>query len=707
MRMHMIRLSRVAVGATLFTLASTSSAQTSPPPVRRPTARPSQQQQTPAATPAPAKRSLKVDDIFRMRTVRDVQISPDGEWIAYVVATLDSVRDRGNSDLYMVRWDGSATRQLTFSSDGEGAPRWSPDGKYLSFTASRGDARGSQIWLLDRGGGEAHKLTDLRTGVSSYEWSPDSKRIVIVGQDPDSAALAGAAGGRGGNADTSRARTPKPIVIDRYHFKQDGQGFLGNRRSHLYVFDVEAKKSDQLTSGRYSESGPSWSPDGRFIAFVSERGADPDRVNDSNIYMMEARPGAEQKQLTTFNGPDGGNPAWSPDGKWIAYGQGSEPQLSAYNLTKLAVVSVDGGPPRVLTTSLDRSVSQPTWTKDGSGIVCLVADDRAVYLARVNVSDGAVTRLIEGRRVISDIASGPNDRMAVLAATATRPNEIFALERGNLRPITHENDAWLADVQLGTTEDFSAKGNDGTVVNGLLVKPGNFKPGTKYPALLRIHGGPNGQDGHSFSFERELFAANGYLVIAANYRGSSGRGAEYQKAIFADWGNKEVQDLMAAVDHVVSLGIVDTTRLGIGGWSYGGILTDYTIATTNRFRAATSGAGSALQSSMYGVDQYIFQYDNELGPPWKNEPLYEKLSYPFWHADRIKTPTLFLGGANDNNVPLVGGEQMYQALRSLGIDTQLIVYPNSNHGITTPSYQKDRYERYLAWYAKYLRPVQP
>jgi dipeptidyl aminopeptidase/acylaminoacyl peptidase len=662
---------------------------------------PAAEQQPASALPA-GKRALKVDDMYRVRSVRDPQISPEGDWIAYVVGTLDSTRDRSNSDIYTVRWDGSRTVQMTYTPEGEGSPRWSPDGKYLSFVASRGDARsGSQIWLLDRTGGEAHKLTDLKTGVGEYEWSPDSKRILIVAQDTEPSA-------QPPGADTSRAKTPKPIVIDRYHFKQDVTGYLGNRRSHIYVFDLDTKKTEQLTSGRFSESNASWSPEGKYIAFVSERSQDPDRSNDSNIYMMESRVGAEQKQLTTWNGPDGGRPAWSPDGKWIAYLQGSEPQYEEYSLNKLAIVSVDGGTPRILTASLDRPVSQPEFTKDGTGIYCLVADDRTEFLARVNVADGAVSRVVEGKRVVSDVVLGPSDKVAVLTGTESKPNEIYAVEKGTLRALTHENDAWLADVVLGTMDDFSARTKDGSEVHGLLIKPPTYKAGTRYPTLLRIHGGPNGQDAHSFNFERELFAANGYAVIHANYRGSNGRGADYQKAIFADWGNKEVLDLQAAVDYAISSGVADSTRLGVGGWSYGGILTDYMIASTTRFRAATSGAGVANVASFYGIDQYIYQYDFELGPPWKNQDVYLKLSYPFWHADKIKTPTLFLGGEKDFNVPVNGGEQMYQALKSLGLDTQLIIYPNSFHGITTPSYQKDRYERYLAWYSKYLRPaVQP
>ena len=226
--------------------------------------------------------------------------------------------------------------------------------------------------------------------------------------------------------------------------------------------------------------------------------------------------------------------------------------------------------------------------------------------------------------------------------------------------------------------------------------------------LLRIHGGPSGQDQHSFSFERELLAANGYLVLNVNYRGSNGRGEAYQRAIYADWGNKEVVDLLAGVDYVVASGIADPDRLGIGGWSYGGILTDYTTATTTRFKAAISGAGSALQSSMYGVDEYVYQYDTELGPPWKSQDLWIKLSYPFYHADRITTPTLYMGGDKDFNVPVVGGEQMYQALRTLNVPTQLIIYPDQHHGLTRPSFNYDRLSRYVAWYDKFLKsaPVQ-
>ncbi|HEY8174566.1 MAG TPA: S9 family peptidase, partial [Gemmatimonadaceae bacterium] len=295
---------------------------------------------------------------------------------------------------------------------------------------------------------------------------------------------------------------------------------------------------------------------------------------------------------------------------------------------------------------------------------------------------------------------------AVTSSSDTKPTEIYRASNWSLQQLTHHNDALVNEWLLGSTEDVSFKSRDGvTEVHGLLTKPVGYVAGTKVPLLLRIHGGPNGQDAHSFSTERQFFAGHGYAVLNVNYRGSAGRGQKYSRAIWADWGHHEVEDLQGAIDHVIKTGVADPERLGVGGWSYGGILTDYMIASDTRLKAATSGAGTAFTVSFYGTDQYIIQYDYEIGPPWnpKSWEIYQKLSYPFLHADRIKTPTLFLGGERDFNVPVQGGQQMYQALRSLGVETELVIYPNEFHGITRPSYQRDRLERYLAWYDKYLK----
>jgi dipeptidyl aminopeptidase/acylaminoacyl peptidase len=655
-----------------------------------------------ASVQAQAKRPLNVDDIFNVHDVRDPQRSPDGTWVAYTVTRSIKETDKNDTDVWMVRWDGSQQVQLTSTPDGESRPRWSPDNKYLAFVSSRQGAKQAQVWLLPRGGGEATKVTDIKAGVSDYAWSPDSTRLVLVVNDPDPAVAAAQAEAE--KATEGPAKTPKPIVVDRYHFKQDGQGFLRGERSHLYLFDIATKKAEPLTTGVMDETSPAWSPDGKQIAFIRRHGdADVDKLPNRDVFVVEARAGAQPRRLTTTTAEESGRLSWSPDGRFIAYQLGDELKYSAYDQALLAVIPAAGGEPRILTSALDRPVSSASWSADGQSLTMVVVDDRAQYLARVPAAGGRVEKLIDGRRVVNNPSAGSDGAFAVLASTATELPEVHALEGGKLRRLTKHN-PWLQDVLLGTTEDFTSISKDGTEVHGLIVKPPTYAPGRRYPALLRIHGGPNGQDEYSFHFERELFAANGYVVYAVNYRGSNGRGSAFQKAIFADWGGKEVIDLLGATDHLVKIGLADPDRLGLGGWSYGGILTNYIIATDTRFKAGVSGAGSSNQISMYGTDQYITQYEHELGPPWKNPDVWMKVSYPFFKADRIKTPTLFLCGEKDFNVPLLGSEQMYQALRSLGVDTQLVIYPNQYHGITTPSYKKDRLERYLAWYDKYLRP---
>ena len=656
----------------------------------------------PVLSDAQTKRPFALDDLGKLKSVSDPQISPDGGWIAYTVGSADVEKDKRDSDVWMVSWDGTKTVQLTSSKDSESRPRWSPDGKYLAFTASRGDEdekkKGSQVWLLNRSGGEAQKLTDVKGGVDDYEWSPDSTRLVLVVSDPDP------------NDDSEKPEAKKkskpPIVIDRYQFKRDYAGYLQNLRDHLYVFDIASKKVAQITTGDFDDRSPSWSPDGTKIAFVSKRGPDPDRSHDSNVFVVDAKAGATPRQLTNYPGEDAGRPVWSPDGSTIAYLQSDEAKWYAYDQAKLAVVPAAGGEPRLLTESIDRAVSSPDWSADGKSLYFTVADDRAEYLARVSAAGGKIEPLTTGRRVVGSVSVGPKGAVALVSSTASAPNEVHVVEGSALRKVTSHNDAWLGGIAFSTIEDVTFTAKDGTVVNGLLTRPA-AAPAGRLPMVLWIHGGPNGQDDHSFDEIREILAANGYAVLQVNYRGGSGRGTKYQKAIYADWGNLEVVDLLAGVDWAVATGVADPSRLGIGGWSYGGILTNYTIATDSRFKAAASGAGSSLQTTMYGSDQYILQYDTEMGQPWKNPDAWVKVSYPFFKADRIKTPTLFMGGQNDFNVPIAGSEQMYQALKSLGVDTQLVIYPGQNHGISTPSYQRDRLERYIKWYDKYLKAPVP
>ena len=650
----------------------------------------------------PAKRPVSLDDASRIKVVADPQRSPDGAWVAYTVSTIDAEKDKRNTDIWMTRWSGGEHVQLTSSPDAESRPRWSPDGKYLAFLASRGDEeekkKGAQVWLLNRNGGEAQKLTDVKGGVSDYVWSPDSTRLALVIEDVDPA-------DEPEKMEGWKRKTAPPIVIDRYHFKQDRSGYLKRLYSRLAVFELATKKLDVLSSGDVDDSDPAWSPDGTKLAFRSKRAhADPDRTANADLFVIEAKAGAEPKALTTTKEAEAGRPAWSPDGKSIAVLVGDEDKYYAYDVSKVAVVPATGGAPVLLTAALDRPASNPQWTPDGSALVFSVEDDRAAYVARVKAAGGPVEKLTSGREVTSSLSLGADGGIALLVSNPAMPNEVHALEHGTLRKLTGHNDALVAEWQLAGVEDLTSRSKDGAVVNSLLAKPIGYEAGKKYPLVLFIHGGPNGQDDYGFEFEREVYAANGYPVLQVNYRGSSGRGVASQRAIFADWGNKEVLDLLGAVDEAVRIGVADPDRLGLGGWSYGGILTNYTIASDPRFKAAVSGASSSMQFSMYGLDQYIVQYEQEMGQPWKTRDVWTKVSYPFFNVEKIKTPTLFLCGEKDFNVPVAGVEQMYQALRSLNVPTQLVIYPGQFHGLTLPSYNRDRMQRYLDWWNKYLKP---
>jgi dipeptidyl aminopeptidase/acylaminoacyl peptidase len=660
-----------------------------------------------------ARHPLRLDDLTRFRNIGDPQCSPDGQAVAYTVSTIDAKEDKSSTHIWMIGYDGKNDRQITFSSDSEGAPRWSPDGKYLSFTSGRSSGkpgvRGSQIWLLDRSGGEAYQLTDFKGRLQGYEWSPDAKRIAVLIGDPDPDAPDPSATPAPGTP----PKPPKPIVIDRYRYKQDVQGYLlSGRHTYVYLYDIATKKLERLTKSKWDESSISWSPDGKRIAFMSNHADDPDRDPSAQLYVADATAGATEKLLTTAdNRGNRTRPEWSPDGKWLAFMEGDEKKFGAYGQEHLSMVASDGSAPaaRVAASeALDRSISAPRWSDDSKAIFATVTDDTYVYGMRIPIASGSATLVTDKAIVLGQRHSAGQCAVAI-SGDDNRSGEIYSAKLiGNklkFAQLTHQNDALFAELQLGQTEPVSFKSKDGTEVHGLLTYPVGYVKGTKVPLLLRIHGGPNAQEQHSFSAERQVFAANGYAVLAVNYRGSAGRGQKYSRSIFADWGHYEVEDLQAGVEHVIAMGVADPDRLGVGGWSYGGILTDYMIATDTRFKGATSGAGTAFTVAFYGTDQYIIQYDYEIGPPWnpKAWETYVKISYPFLHADRIKTPTLFLGGERDFNVPVQGGQQMYQALRSLGIETQLVIYPNEFHGITRPSYVKDRYERYLAWYDRYVK----
>jgi dipeptidyl aminopeptidase/acylaminoacyl peptidase len=659
---------------------------------------------------AQARRALTPEDWYRFQAVSDLQIAADGAAVAYLVTSYDKASDESRAALWTAEWGGRHEEQLTHG-ESVSAPRFSPDGRYLSFLSARPADATTQLWLLDRHGGEPRQLTQVKGEITSYEWSPDATRIVLVmhgvQEDPGDGSPGKAA--RAGTKNKAGA-APKPLVIDGYQFKQDQKGYLtAESRSRLYLLDVRSGAVQPLTTDpERADSHPAFSPDGRQIAYVSRKsGGGAEDAGIDELYLVAPAAGAKPRRLLKTWTPNHQHLQWSPDGRLIAFLIGDEPKFNAYTLDDLAVVEVSSGHVRDLTIKLDRAVVSPVFTSDGRAIQFAIEDDGFQYPAQVVLATGTITHLADST-VVPELASAAG-HTAVLATSDESAVEVYALEAGKLRPLSGHNRALLEELALGTVEDIAFTSRDGTTIHGQIVKPSDFVVGHRYPTILWIHGGPNGQDQHELvlegygpPLERQLFATHGYVVLAVNYRGSSGRGMTFARSIFADWGQKEVADLLAGVDYVIGKGIADPTRLGIGGWSYGGILTDYTIASDPRFRTAISGAGSGNQLTTYGTDQYIVEYNTELGPPWRNLALWLQVSYPFIHADRIHTATLFLGGDKDFNVPIAGSEQMYQALRTLGVPTQLIVYPGEYHVLTRPSFLVDRSARYLAWLEKYL-----
>jgi dipeptidyl aminopeptidase/acylaminoacyl peptidase len=658
-----------------------------------------------AATPRP----ITIDDFFQIRDVSQPELSPDGQWVAYTVRTKMLKEDKNEQRLWMVSTHGGDAIPLTAEGVSSMHPRWSPDGKYISFLSAR-DGGKNQVWLLDRRGGEAVRLTETAQGVDDFEWSPDSTRLVLILRDPKPEDLEAAKNKEkpAAPATPPKPKTPPPFVIDRLQFKRDTVGYLDRRRTHLYVFNVSAKTTTQITSSDFDDTEPAWSPDGKSLAFTSNRSMpDPDAAYNSDIWVISADntdKGAHPTQVTTNPGPDS-SPTWSPDSKWIAYVSEIDPHLYYYNTRHLAIAPAVGGQAKVLTLAFDRSVRRPRFSADGRSIYFVAEDDGMQSLCRIAATGGEISRPIGGRLLtVGTYSLGKDDSIAALISTNDRADDVFYLPSGAKEParLTKTNDTLFAQLRLAQADYVHFKSKDGTSVAGYLYKPLDYTPGKKVPTLLNPHGGPVAQYTASFSHLAQLYAANGYAVLLPNPRGSSGYGQKFCAAIYADWGNKDYQDDVAMVDYAVAQGIADPDKLGVGGWSYGGISTDFIIAQTKRFKAAVSGAGVALISSFYGHDHYRLEYDIELGYPWEKKAVWDKIS-PFYRVADITTPTLFMGGEIDWNVPILGGEQMYEAMKTLGRTTELVVYPGEYHSLTVPSHQKDRLERYLAWYNHYVK----
>ncbi|HHF7375423.1 S9 family peptidase [Legionella bozemanae] len=622
---------------------------------------------------------------MRIKTVSEPDISRDGKWVVYTVeeniSKIDAV-----SNIWVVSYDGKISKQLTNNKKNSSfLPKWSPNGQWIAFLFENNEAKGLQ--LLNRQSGQIIRLTNSLYDVSDFAWSPDSQNIAFIASEAN-----------------EKDSKNKPIVITRYLFKKDTEGYLGEKRTHLYRLAIRNKQIELLTPGPYDEWAPAWSPNGDYIAFISKRGNEPDRSYNSDVYVIRNKSGSKAIQLTRF--PGGGmdpdwesTPSWSPNNAQIAYLSFNN-KSPIYAPTQLAVVGLTTHKEQII-APIDRWFTKPKWSEDGKKIYALIETSRNTHLSEIDVATGTVRTLTKGERVDSEFSIG-QQRIVIVSSDDQHPPELFAVEN-TLRPLTHHNQKLLDEVIFRPLEDIEFKSSDGTLIEGLLLKPAHYKPGKQYPAFLNLHGGPVYQSSHEFNFDWQWLAAEGYTIIAPNPRGSSGKGYEFSHAINADWGNLDVKDALASVDYVIKKGIVDPNQLAVGGWSYGGMLTNYIIASTQRFKAAISGAGTGSILGNYGEDQYTLDYESELGKPWLNTQIYLKLSYPLMKANKIKTPTLFMCASLDFNMPCIGSEQLYQALKSLNIPTQLIIYPEQYHTLDRPDFQIDRLQRFKDWMDLYLK----
>ena len=581
------------------------------------------------------------------------------------MSTANLERDEPQSDLWRVRYDGSDRVQLTHTPDSsEWHPQWSADGKWIAFLADRkldgeagDDDTKTQVWVMPADGGEAHRVTTLPNGVEDFVLSPDGKQLAVIAFDPEYP------------PGTKKPKNPLPIVTDRYQFKDDDTGYLGNRRKHLYLVDIASGAATQITSGEHDEQLPAWSPDGKLIAYVTKRGDDPDRHLNYDIYVIEPQAGAKERQLTTFPGSDL-DPYWGTRPHGVRTARASpicKAARTSGSTTRRGSSPSSTSPaarPRCRRRSIAASTSRAGRRTDAVS-TSLIEQSRVTHLSRIDLPSGKITELTHGDRF--DTTSTCR-RAAAWSYSAATTRILLAYPRSNETSCvcwTIKTPGWRASVWR-PLKRCTCKAPTAPRSMRLLIKPVGYQPGQRYPTILRVHGGPVYQYSHEFMPDWQVYAAQGYAVVAVNPRGSSGRGFDFAKAIYADWGNKDVAGRARRC----------RSRGGAGHRRSRAPrhrrleLRRHPHQRRDRPRHALQGCHQRRRrSNMYAHvrprpvrPRVRARARHALGQP----RAYDRASYPFLHADRIKTPTLFQCARADFNVPCLGAEQMYQALRSLG-----------------------------------------
>lgn len=641
--------------------------------------------------------NLSIDHIMKMKSVKSLALSPDSKWIAYVVTRVDEEKDKKFSQIHITSIDGKSTLPMTAVYMNASDPQWSPDGKYLAFLGVRGTDKDTenQVWTLDLRGGEAVQFTNVPQGVNSYRWSPDGTKMALVIKDAKPQT----------NAPDENSSNEKlePFVIDRLQFKKDYVGYLDRRRTHIYIKNGN-EKPIQITFGDYDDSDPQWNPDNKLIAFVSKREGDPDANNNSDIWLVDSsddKKNRELKKLTINPGPDT-NPSWSPDGNTIAYISSIEPDKLWYATEHLAITDKNNGETKLLSLNYDRMISTPMFSNDGKSIFALASDRGNRPLIKFDLSNGDKENMTPGELSVRNYAIGNKDKIITLMSSHHSPFNFYLIKRNEIINLTNYNNAILKDTKLADVKRLIVPGWRNEPVESFIYYPPNYDNQKIYPTIFVLHGGPVSQHDTSFDEFAQLYAANGYIAVLPNPHGSSGYGQAYSYALNKKWGVPDFEDVDAIADYLVENGVSDPNKLGVGGWSYGGILTNYVITKSTRFSGAVSGASEVNHRANYGHDIYQNEWEVELGLPWVNIEDWEAIN-PFNDLGKVTTPTLVIGGQLDWNVPILNSEQLYQVLKRRGIDTKLVVYPGEYHGINRPSFVRDRYERFIDWFDQYVK----
>lgn len=660
------------------------------------------------------KRPMTIDDLLALKWVSDPQVSPDGTRAVYVQKVVDRDADTYRSHLWIIPTAGGPAKQFTAGSHQDSLPRWSPDGRSIAFLSDRDAPPGEgkkpkQIYVIPADGGEARALTSGDHNPTDLAWSPDGIALVFLG----------------------RPAAPKPTsdvrIITRVRYKFDGEGFWDGRYKHLFLVPADGGPIRQLTTGDFDHADPAWSPDGRRLAFVSNRTAEADFTNVTDVWVLPLD--GEPRCLTQSVGPCA-MPSWSPDGSTIAYLGHDNSFMGATNLG-LWIVPTQAGAPRLLTTAFDRSLTHhpindmrahpktggPIWLPDGGSILVLVAEGATNQLAFVDVPGGGVTMITTGAREIFGYAFTRSVSLGALAVSDPFiPGDLVSVRvdgtKVSERRLTAVNADLLDGIELIMPEKFTCAGADGWPVEGWVMRPLGFREGTRYPTILQIHGGPHGAYGESFFHEFQLLASEGYALVYTNPRGSQGYGQRFTAATHHDWGGKDYEDIMRGLDAALArYAFLDPDRLGVAGGSYGGFMTNWVIGHTDRFKAAVTMRSISNHLSQWGTSDLAFMkgFWEFPGDPWEAPTWYWERS-PLAYVTQMTTPLLILHSEMDLRCPIGEGEQLFAALKKLKREVMFVRFPNESHDLSRigkPTHRTERLRLIVQWFADHLRAALP